>query len=98
MNNMVVANGQFFGGGMKIAPKAAPTDGLLDIGRACPQARAVAFLPRSTREHLPHPDILEASRNRVLVTADRPLQWAEANSSVKRGSVRGSRDIIRLKV
>ena len=31
MNNLVVANGQFFGGGMKVAPKAAPTDGLLDI-------------------------------------------------------------------
>ncbi|MEA2460957.1 MAG: diacylglycerol kinase, partial [Actinomycetota bacterium] len=28
MNNLVVANGQFFGGGMKVAPKAAPTDGL----------------------------------------------------------------------
>ena len=29
--NVVVANGQFFGGGMNVAPRAAVTDGLFDI-------------------------------------------------------------------
>ncbi|GAB4341793.1 MAG: diacylglycerol kinase family lipid kinase [Candidatus Abyssubacteria bacterium] len=31
INNVVVANGQYFGGGMRIAPKAEVNDGLFDI-------------------------------------------------------------------
>ena len=30
-NSMVIANGQYFGGGMKIAPEARLTDGLFDV-------------------------------------------------------------------
>ncbi|MGI8708451.1 MAG: diacylglycerol/lipid kinase family protein [Actinomycetota bacterium] len=75
MNNMVVANGQFFGGGMKIAPKAAPTDGLFDIQIEHARKReAIAILPKVFKgEHVPHPDILEAKRVKVSITADRPL-------------------------
>jgi diacylglycerol kinase family enzyme len=29
--NVAVANGRFFGGGMKIAPEADPSDGLFDV-------------------------------------------------------------------
>ena len=31
VNMVVVANGQYFGGGMQIAPQASPLDGLLDV-------------------------------------------------------------------
>ena len=74
--SVVVANGQFFGGGMKIAPRAAPTDGLLDvlIDRTR-RMETIALVPRVYRgEHLPHPDITLVKRVRVSVTAARPLR------------------------
>ena len=76
MNNLVVANGQFFGGGMKIAPKAAPTDGLLDIQVEHARKReAIAIMPKVFKgEHLPHPDILEAKRVKVSIASERPLR------------------------
>ena len=75
MNNLVVANGQFFGGGMKVAPKAAPTDGLLDIQIEHARKReAIAIIPKIYKgQHVPHPDIEEAKRVRVSIEADRPL-------------------------
>jgi diacylglycerol kinase (ATP) len=75
MNNLVVANGQFFGGGMKIAPKAAPTDGILDIQIEHANKReAIAIMPKVYKgEHVPHPDIFEAKRVRVSITSDPPF-------------------------
>lgn len=75
MNNMVVANGQFFGGGMKIAPKAAPTDGLLDIQVEHARKReAIAMMPKVFKgQHVPHPDIEEYKRVRCSITSERPL-------------------------
>jgi len=72
MNNLVVANCQFFGGGMKIAPKAAPTDALLDIQIEHARKRdAIAMMPKVFKgEHLPHPDIEEAKRVRCSITSD----------------------------
>jgi YegS/Rv2252/BmrU family lipid kinase len=76
MNNMVVANGQFFGGGMKIAPKAAPTDGLLDIQIEHARKReAIAMMQKIYKgTHLPHPDIEEAKRVKASIEADRALR------------------------
>jgi YegS/Rv2252/BmrU family lipid kinase len=75
MNNLVVANCQFFGGGMKIAPKAAPTDALLDIQIEHARKKdAIAMMPKVFKgEHLPHPDIEEAKRVRCGITSDVPL-------------------------
>jgi YegS/Rv2252/BmrU family lipid kinase len=75
MNNLVVANGQFFGGGMKIAPKAAPTDGLLDIQIEHARKReAIAIMPKVYKgQHLPHPDIFEAKRVKCSIEASREL-------------------------
>lgn len=75
MNNLVVANGQFFGGGMKVAPRAAPTDGLFDIQIEHARKReAVALIPKIYKgQHVPHPDIEEAKRVRVSIEGDRPL-------------------------
>jgi YegS/Rv2252/BmrU family lipid kinase len=75
MNNLVVANGQFFGGGMKVAPKAAPTDGLLDVQIEHARKReAIALMPKIYKgQHVPHPDIEEAKRVRLSIESERPL-------------------------
>ncbi len=75
LNNLVVANGQFFGGGMKIAPKAAPTDGLFDIQIEHAKKReAIAIMPKVYKgQHIPHPDIFEAKRVRLAISSDRSL-------------------------
>ena len=83
MNNLVVANGQFFGGGMKIAPKAAPTDGVFDVQIEHARKReAIAIVPKIYKgEHVPHPDIVEAKRVRLSIESDRPLR-IEADGEV----------------
>jgi YegS/Rv2252/BmrU family lipid kinase len=83
MNNLIVANGQFFGGGMRIAPKSAPTDGLLDIQiEHARKKEAIAILPKVYKgEHLPHPDIEEAKRVRASITSEVPLM-VEADGEV----------------
>ena len=101
-NNIVVANCQFFGGGMKIAPKAAPTDGLLDIQIEHARKReAIAIMPKVFKgEHLPHPDIEEFKRVRCSVTSDRPL-LIEADGEVlghTPASFEVIRDLVNLKV
>ena len=101
-NNIVVANCQFFGGGMKIAPKAAPTDGLLDIQVEHARKReAISIMPKIFKgEHLPHPDIEEFKRVRCSVESDRPL-LIEADGEVlghTPARFEVLRDIIRLKV
>ena len=75
MNNMVIANGQFFGGGMKIAPKAAPTDGVLDFQIEHAGKRdAIAVMPKVYKgEHVPHPKILEAKRVEASLASNPPL-------------------------
>jgi YegS/Rv2252/BmrU family lipid kinase len=83
MNNLIVANGQFFGGGMKIAPKAAPTDGIFDIQIDHANKReAIAVMPKVYKgEHVPHPDIFEAKRVRVSITSE-PQLLVEADGEV----------------
>jgi YegS/Rv2252/BmrU family lipid kinase len=102
MNNLVVANGQFFGGGMKIAPRAAPTDGLLDILiDHASRKEGLALLPKIYRgEHVPHPAIEQAKRVKVSVTADAPL-LVEADGEVLGfgpATFEVVRDALRLKV
>lgn len=73
--NVVVANGQFYGGGLKVAPRALPGDGVLDVQswgghpvdviRAQPQLRTGAHLARA--------DVRQWSSRRVTVTTERPV-------------------------
>ncbi len=102
MNNLVVANGQFFGGGMKVAPKAAPTDGVLDIQiEHARKKEAIAIMPKIYKgEHVPHPDIEESKRVRASITADRPL-LIEADGEVlgeSPATFEVLRDLLRLKI
>ncbi len=102
MNNMVVANCQYFGGGMKIAPKAAPTDGLLDIQiEHARKKEAIALIPKIYKgQHVPHPDIKEAKRVRLSIPSETPLQ-IEADGEVlgfTPATFEVIKDAIRLKV
>jgi diacylglycerol kinase (ATP) len=74
-HNVVVANCQFYGGGMKISPRSWPTDGALDtLVFKGPKADSFTILPKVYRgEHLPHKNIVEFRSRAVQVDADRPL-------------------------
>ena len=74
-NNVVVANGQFYGGGMKISPRSYPGDGLLDVQISTgPKSEAFTMIPKIYRgEHVPHPHIKEMRGRTITVDAERPL-------------------------
>lgn len=73
--NVVVANGQFFGGGLQVAPRALPYDDKfnvqtwggspIDVVRATPQLR--------TGAHLARDDVREWQSATVEVSGDTPL-------------------------
>ncbi len=73
--NVVAANGQFFGGGMNIAPRATVMDGLLDIQVFIgPRRHAFSVMPRVVRgTHLHHSGVrrFEAASFRL----DCPSGW-----------------------
>jgi YegS/Rv2252/BmrU family lipid kinase len=74
-SNVVIANGQFYGGGMRISPRSYPGDGLLDIQISTgPKSDAFTMMPKIYRgEHVPHPHIKEMRGRVITVEADRPL-------------------------
>jgi YegS/Rv2252/BmrU family lipid kinase len=74
-SNVVIANGQFYGGGMKISPRSYPGDGLLDIQISTgSKSEAFTMIPKVYRgEHVPHPHIKEMRGKSITVEADRPL-------------------------
>jgi diacylglycerol kinase (ATP) len=77
---LVVANCQFFGGGMKVAPRALPDDGRFNVQLFTGQRSQVFVLTQKIYrgEHLPHPQISEYQSptvrvdgpTRLLVEAD----------------------------
>jgi YegS/Rv2252/BmrU family lipid kinase len=75
-HNVVVANCQFYGGGMKISPRSWPTDGALDtLVFNGPKSDSFTLLPKVYRgDHLPHKNIVEFRSRAVRVEAKRPLQ------------------------
>jgi diacylglycerol kinase (ATP) len=83
--NVVVANAQFSGGGLRLSPRSFPGDGVLDalVFRG-PRSDAVTMLPRIYRhgDHIPDPHIRELrAKVRVAVEADRPFP-IEADGAV----------------
>ena len=76
VQDVVVANGRFFGGGMKICPEADPADGLFDVLLIGDLSRRelLTTMPKLYRgTHLPHPKG-ELLRGRIVtVDADEPL-------------------------
>ena len=76
MFDVIVANGRYFGGGMKMCPDAEPDDGLLDVVTIGDVTKRdlVQTMPKIYRgTHLPHPKA-EALRGRVVtVETDEPV-------------------------
>jgi diacylglycerol kinase (ATP) len=72
---LVVANGQFFREGMKVAPRALPDDGRFNVQVFTgPRSQVFTMTPQIFRgEHLPHPQILEYQSPTVRVAPPRPL-------------------------
>lgn len=71
VSTVAVANGQFFGGGMRVAPLAKPDDGMFDvvIMGGMPKAHALAEMKKLyTGEHLRNPAV-RALRGRKVVAA-----------------------------
>jgi len=76
INNTVVANGQYHGGGMWLAPEARPDDGLFDVLvfgdlTKADFVRNVAKIYRGT--HLSHPKIEQLRGRTVEIDAGEPL-------------------------
>ncbi|HYQ40359.1 MAG TPA: diacylglycerol kinase family protein [Polyangiaceae bacterium] len=76
--NVAIANGQYFGGGMKIAPEALPNDGLFDIVamHGLTRAQGVALAPRIYQgTHLGQPGVYSARG--ALIEAESLVPRAE---------------------
>ena len=71
---VVLANAQFFGGGMNVAPKAMLGDGRLDVQIfSGPKRQAVTLQPRITRgTHLSHPAVRRLTASEFTVTPSAP--------------------------
>jgi YegS/Rv2252/BmrU family lipid kinase len=65
MFDVIVANGRYLGGGMKMCPDAEPDDGVLDVLTTMPK------IYRGT--HLPHPKAELLRGAAVTIDADEPL-------------------------
>ena len=76
MHEVVVANGRYLGGGMKMCPEASPDDGLFDvlvIGDVT-KADLVKTMPKIYRgTHLPHPKAELLRGAAVSVDSEEPL-------------------------
>jgi diacylglycerol kinase family enzyme len=75
--NVVVANAQFTGGGLRLSPRSFPGDGVLDaLVFTGPRSGAYTQLPRLFRhgDHVPDPHIQELkARIRFEIRSERPL-------------------------
>ncbi len=82
LSNVVVANAQFFGGGMNVAPRALPWDGRFNVqawtGRPIDVLRAGPALRKGT--HTSRADVREW--NSATVTVDGPPLVVEADGEV----------------
>lgn len=75
LSNVLVANGQFFAGGLKVAPRALPTDGRFNVQVWGARPIDVVTATRQLRsgDHLARPDVREWQSATVEVSAERPL-------------------------
>ena len=83
LTNLVVALGQYYGGGMKVAPRADPSDGQFEVqiqtGSKLDYALAMPRVFRGT--HLPHPRVRE-ERAEVVDVVCKPSAKVEADGEV----------------
>jgi YegS/Rv2252/BmrU family lipid kinase len=76
MHDVIVANGRYLGGGMKMVPEAEPDDGLLDVLLIGDLTKRDLLLtmPKTYRgTHLPHPKATLLRGTTVEIDAPEPL-------------------------
>jgi diacylglycerol kinase family enzyme len=76
MHDVVIANGPYFGGGMKICPDASAEDGLFDVLLIGDLTKRdlMLTLPKTYRgRHLPHPKAELLRGRSVTVETPEPL-------------------------
>jgi diacylglycerol kinase (ATP) len=75
--NVVIANAQFTGGGLRLSPRSFPGDGILDaLVFTGPRSGAYTQLPRLFRhgDHVPDPNIQELkAKIRFEIRSERPM-------------------------
>jgi YegS/Rv2252/BmrU family lipid kinase len=79
VSTCAVCNGQFFGGGMRVAPNASPDDGLLDvivIGDAPRRQVLKAMSEFSTGQHVNNPNVKVFRAKSVIATPVEATQGA----------------------
>ena len=79
MYDVIVANGRYFAGGMKICPEAEPDDGLFDVLLIGDVSKTdlVLTLPKIYRgTHLPHPkaELLRGAKVTIATPVPLPVQ------------------------
>jgi diacylglycerol kinase family enzyme len=78
--DVVIGNGQYANGGLRLSPHSFPGDGVLDVlVFRGPRSDAVTMLPRIFRhgDHVPDPHVLELrARIRVAIESERPMPIA----------------------
>ena len=75
-NSIVIANGQYFGGGMRIAPEARLSDGILDVTLLgdLGKIELIRNVPRVyDGSHVTHPKVKTFTASRVEVTSTERL-------------------------
>lgn len=100
--NVVVANGQFAGGGMRLSPRSYPSDGAFDVQVSVgPRSEAFTLLPRIYRgDHLPNRHIRELKGREIVVEAERPLPVEADGEALGTTPVRVTalHELLRLKI
>jgi YegS/Rv2252/BmrU family lipid kinase len=83
LTDLVVAIGQVFGGGMRVAPKADPSDGVFDVQiHLGTKVDYVRGLPKVYKgRHIPHPRIREERARTIAIECD-PVGLIEADGEV----------------
>lgn len=73
--NVIVANGQFYGAGLHVAPQALPHDGVFDVQcwQVAPQELAAAHAQLKTGDHLARDGVRQWRSATVTVSAPRPI-------------------------
>ncbi len=85
--NVVIANGQFFGGGMNIAPRASTSDGLFDVQVfSGPKRQALTVMPRVMMgTHLSHKAVRRYIGSHVEVSGNATLVVEADGERIGRG-------------
>jgi YegS/Rv2252/BmrU family lipid kinase len=91
---VVIANGQFFGGGLRVAPRAIPSDGLLDVlvGEGTKLQALTALRKMPLGAHVPAETFSEYLADRIELEGTAPV-WIEADGEVL-GTTPASIDVV----